>query len=229
METYLLKWDVSEWTAARHERAMARVIEEGFCDAAWGGALDVTPRVGARVFFMRQAPEGIIGSGAVLSAPRAGCVTVRINALYDAPAMLPREALNAPGLKHPCWDAAAPCVRIPGAIAVPLERAWAALVSDARADGAALAHYEQDKRLRRACLERHGHACAACQMSFLEAYGVDIARFVRVAHDAPARVDEPAEVDPERDLRPVCPNCYAVIHSRSPPHSVEDVRRMLRR
>jgi 5-methylcytosine-specific restriction protein A len=36
------------------------------------------------------------------------------------------------------------------------------------------------------------------------------------------------QVDPVRDLRPVCPNCHAVIHLRCPPSSIEEVRAMLR-
>ena len=34
-------------------------------------------------------------------------------------------------------------------------------------------------------------------------------------------------VDPKEDLRPVCPNCHAVIHRRNPPFTLEEVRDML--
>jgi predicted HNH restriction endonuclease len=34
-------------------------------------------------------------------------------------------------------------------------------------------------------------------------------------------------VDPIQDLRPVCPNCHAVIHRGDPIHSIEAVRAML--
>jgi|ERR1700734_3962751 len=30
-------------------------------------------------------------------------------------------------------------------------------------------------------------------------------------------------VDPIKDLRPVCPNCHAVLHLRNPAYSIEDV------
>jgi predicted HNH restriction endonuclease len=29
-------------------------------------------------------------------------------------------------------------------------------------------------------------------------------------------------VDPVNDLKPVCPNCRAMIHRRTPPYSLED-------
>ena len=34
-------------------------------------------------------------------------------------------------------------------------------------------------------------------------------------------------LDPIRDLRPVCPNCHAVIHRREPPFSIEEIKHML--
>ena len=30
-------------------------------------------------------------------------------------------------------------------------------------------------------------------------------------------------VDPIKDLRPVCPNCHAVLHLRNPAYSIEEV------
>jgi 5-methylcytosine-specific restriction protein A len=35
------------------------------------------------------------------------------------------------------------------------------------------------------------------------------------------------QVDPIEDLRPVCPNCHAVIHRREPPYSIDEVRAFL--
>jgi hypothetical protein len=37
-----------------------------------------------------------------------------------------------------------------------------------------------------------------------------------------------ARVNPIRDLRPVYPNCHAVIHSATPPRTLEEVSRMIR-
>ena len=34
-------------------------------------------------------------------------------------------------------------------------------------------------------------------------------------------------VDPVKDLRPVCPNCHAVLHRRIPAFSIEEVRGFL--
>ena len=37
------------------------------------------------------------------------------------------------------------------------------------------------------------------------------------------------EVDPIKDLRPVCPNCHAVLHRRIPAYRIEEVRAFLDR
>jgi 5-methylcytosine-specific restriction enzyme A len=37
------------------------------------------------------------------------------------------------------------------------------------------------------------------------------------------------EVDPLEDLRPVCPNCHAMLHRRRPAFAPEELRLMLRR
>jgi 5-methylcytosine-specific restriction protein A len=33
-------------------------------------------------------------------------------------------------------------------------------------------------------------------------------------------------VDPIKDLRPVCPNCHAIIHRTDPPCSVDELRQI---
>jgi HNH endonuclease len=35
-------------------------------------------------------------------------------------------------------------------------------------------------------------------------------------------------VDPVADLRPVCPNCHAVLHRREPVFSIEELRELVR-
>ena len=35
------------------------------------------------------------------------------------------------------------------------------------------------------------------------------------------------EVDPVKDLRPVCPNCHSVIHLKAPPYSIDELKDML--
>ena len=90
--------------------------------------------------------------------------------------------------------------------------------------------YERDPHARRACIAHFGWRCRICGTDLGERYGPVAARFVHVHHiTALAHGRGPTEIDPTRDLIPVCPNCHAIIHRRDPPYTPEDVRAMLRR
>jgi 5-methylcytosine-specific restriction protein A len=42
-----------------------------------------------------------------------------------------------------------------------------------------------------------------------------------------ASLGEEYEVDPIKDLRPVCPNCHAILHNSSPAMTIEKLRKAL--
>jgi len=42
-----------------------------------------------------------------------------------------------------------------------------------------------------------------------------------------ATIGEEYQVDPIDDLRPVCPNCHAVLHTDIPAMSISDLRKIL--
>lgn len=89
--------------------------------------------------------------------------------------------------------------------------------------------HERNPEARRRCLQAHGTRCAACGLSFGATYGPDCEGFIHVHHLRPlSGKKRPSRVDPVRDLRPVCPNCHAVIHLSSPCLTIEQVRGRLR-
>lgn len=89
--------------------------------------------------------------------------------------------------------------------------------------------YERSTAARRKCLEYWGNDCTVCGLDFESIYGVNAARHIHVHHLVPLHeVAETYEVDPENDLRPVCPNCHTVLHSRQPPLSITELRVILR-
>ncbi len=91
-----------------------------------------------------------------------------------------------------------------------------------------LNRYERDQAARNKCIEHHGADCAACGMSFGDYYGSDMSGFIHVHHLVPlSSIREQRTVDPIHDLRPVCPNCHAVIHSSNPPLTVDQVRSLI--
>lgn len=89
--------------------------------------------------------------------------------------------------------------------------------------------YERNPIARRRCIEAHGRACTVCSLHFSSLYGSAAEGYIHVHHLVPlSQIGTEHEVDPANDLRPVCPNCHAVIHLRTPPYSIAEVRGMLR-
>lgn len=89
--------------------------------------------------------------------------------------------------------------------------------------------YERDPRARQLCIARHGTACVICGFSFGAAYGPVAEGFIHVHHLRPlSEIGGEYEINPVEDLRPVCPNCHAVLHRRVPAFSIEEMRGFLR-
>jgi hypothetical protein len=91
--------------------------------------------------------------------------------------------------------------------------------------------YERNSEARRCCIKHYGARCVICDLDFGEEYGQVAEGLIHVHHLKPiSEVGEGYVVDPVEDLRPVCPNCHAVIHLRTdPPYSIEDVKAFLGR
>lgn len=89
--------------------------------------------------------------------------------------------------------------------------------------------YERNRKARAKCIERWGMACFVCGFDFEERYGDLGEGFIHVHHLLElSQVEEGYEVDPEADLRPVCPNCHAMLHRDSPALSPAQLKRRLR-
>ena len=89
--------------------------------------------------------------------------------------------------------------------------------------------YERNTEARNACLAHYGLNCCVCNFSFAKTYGDAAPRYIHVHHLKPiATIGESYEINPIKDLRPVCANCHAVIHLRQPPHSIEEMQAIFR-
>lgn len=75
--------------------------------------------------------------------------------------------------------------------------------------------YERDPINRKRALEIHGFSCQACGFNFGEVYGERGKDFIEIHHVKPLNTFEKAiNIDPRRDLVPVCANCHRMIHRR---------------
>jgi 5-methylcytosine-specific restriction protein A len=88
--------------------------------------------------------------------------------------------------------------------------------------------HERNPRARRICIDHYGASCSVCDVDLGNIYGPVADGFIHVHHLTPlAEITEEYEVDPITDLRPVCPNCHAVIHIGGVVRTIEDVRKLL--
>jgi 5-methylcytosine-specific restriction protein A len=89
--------------------------------------------------------------------------------------------------------------------------------------------YERNPKARAACIAYHGCHCAVCGFNFVSRYGGLGKDFIHVHHIKPLRaIAEEYEVDPKKDLIPVCPNCHAMIHRTEPCLSISELREHLK-
>lgn len=88
--------------------------------------------------------------------------------------------------------------------------------------------YERNPVARRKCIEHYGCSCVVCNFNFEKTYG-DLGKdFIHVHHLKELHtIGEEYEVDPITDLRPVCPNCHAMLHKRKPAYSIEELKGFL--
>lgn len=89
--------------------------------------------------------------------------------------------------------------------------------------------YERNTKARDACLKHYGRLCCVCDLNFEKRYGSLGKDFIHVHHVNPLHLISKAyKVDPVADLRPVCPNCHAMLHRTDPPISIEELRARLK-
>jgi 5-methylcytosine-specific restriction enzyme A len=174
-------------------------------------------------------------------------VQVQLNALLnpDIDVILPRELLKAPPLADMHWDTQMSGVRVPDQVAEQLERLWVQFTSTIdftlpeevtengeMYEGASrrilVNAYERNSEAREICIAHYGAICYICGFDFEAVYGEIGKGYIHVHHlQQLSEIGDEYLVDPVRDLRPVCPNCHAIIHQRKSAYSIEEVRLFL--
>jgi 5-methylcytosine-specific restriction protein A len=175
-------------------------------------------------------------------------VEVRFDTLLnpDTDRILPRKLLNDSPFSKMHWDTQMSGVRIPDEVAVELEKLWARYsdssntwlpeeVADDEAiyEGAvrqiSVNAYERNPEARRKCIAHYGTSCSVCDFDFGKVYGKAGREFIHVHHLRQlSEVGGEYQIDPIKDLRPVCPNCHAIIHRRKPAYTLNEVKKLIR-
>jgi len=88
--------------------------------------------------------------------------------------------------------------------------------------------YERNQVARQKCIEHYKAKCFICEFDFENIYGEIGKGFIHVHHlKQLSDIDEEYKVDPIRDLRPLCPNCHAMVHKRTPAYSIQEIKNRL--
>lgn len=88
--------------------------------------------------------------------------------------------------------------------------------------------YERDVKARKQCIDYYGASCVVCGFNFDQFYGFVGKGYIQVHHLKPlSEVREDYEVEPIKDLRPVCANCHVIIHRRKPPYTIAEVKQFI--
>lgn len=85
--------------------------------------------------------------------------------------------------------------------------------------------YERNPQARKICLSHYGYSCQICGFNFEKHFG-DIGKgYIHVHHINPiAEIGKQYKIDPQKDLIPICPNCHAMIHSKRPIFTIEELK-----
>ena len=172
-------------------------------------------------------------------------VDVRFDALLDpeGEGVLPLTILEQGVTAEQNWHPMASGTQVHSAVvAAELERLWAehldavGVVAGTPADVTGTGDtegtprqvtgiaYERNPEARRRCIDHHGCVCSVCGFDFERFYGEVGEGFIHVHHLLPlSDVRQEHEVDPVKDLRPVCANCHAMLHREKPVLGIEQL------
>lgn len=171
-------------------------------------------------------------------------VDVCFDTLREMP-LVSMEELARPPFRDFHWSTQMSGVSVPQRIADALEALWTSradpgfsLGRDELSTTSGIAEgnlrrvyvnvHERSAKARALCLAHYKLRCICCDALLRDVYGIAAEDLIQVHHLLPlSEVPPKYVVDPIRDLRPICPNCHAVIHSRRPQFTVEDVQRMI--
>ena len=90
--------------------------------------------------------------------------------------------------------------------------------------------FERNPVARRICIGHYGAYCQICGFDFYRTYGQVGKDFIHVHHIVPiSQINKEYELNPIKDLIPICPNCHSMIHRRKEAMPIEELKQLLRK
>jgi 5-methylcytosine-specific restriction enzyme A len=249
--------DSEGWSDDDYAAAVETAAAGGEPANRWSvGARKSGVSIGDRAYLVRQSRErGIVASGRFSGTIRedvhwdgsgrmARYAHIEFDVVLPVADRLDMDVLKA-SVPAVAWD------RLQGsgvAVAAPsdalLEQLWSAHVADTPysipeelstgtyEEGAVtrvlVNRYERDRSARAACIAHHGTTCTVCGFNFEQQYGPLGRDFIHVHHVREITTLGPGyQVDPRTDLVPLCANCHAMVHRKSPAFTPAELRALL--
>ena len=163
--------------------------------------------------------------------------------------IFPRELLEGRTYSKMHWEPQASGTTIPDDVAEQLEKDWAKFLGrslilnnlplpeeiedksffEGVARQVTVNIYERSPEARTICINHYGLNCFVCGFNFENTYGTIGQGFIHVHHLKPiSEIKKGYELNPIKDLRPVCPNCHAMLHRRKPAYSIEELKAIIK-
>ena len=90
---------------------------------------------------------------------------------------------------------------------------------------------ERSKAARNACIKKYKAICSVCGLCFGAKYGNEFEDLIQVHHLHPLGFRKARKTDYEKDLRPICPNCHAMVHwnkHKKVPRSIDELKKIVK-
>lgn len=89
--------------------------------------------------------------------------------------------------------------------------------------------YERNSIARNICISHYGPQCLVCGIDFEKVYGKIGRGFIHVHHVLElSSIKAEYKVRPIEDLRPVCPNCHAMLHRKKPAYTIDELKYLMK-
>jgi 5-methylcytosine-specific restriction protein A len=251
---FLFAWNSNPDMFDNYEVYLRKLSKKGTCTVRWR-CNSKTIRSGDRIFLIKigKHPKGIIGSGKAITDPYDNGIDLELDMLLGPDdASLSIAVLQKGNLSKQNWTPQMNGISIKPEVVGELEEKWALFIKPRKTNHPLSApltaenysgtytegetnlilqtRYERNPIARKACLHHYGYSCVVCDFNFQDTYGEIGKRFIHVHHLLPmATIGVEYKINAIKDLRPVCPNCHAMLHTHNPPLTIAKLKKLLQK
>ncbi|MFZ2726074.1 MAG: HNH endonuclease [Methylococcaceae bacterium] len=253
MTAFLYTWNPKLWVWSDLQDAIYRINNQKQYDSEWSCGNNKHIKVGDIFFLMRLGvePKGIVGCGYIISQPYLlphwndekacqGKQALRTDLFFKVVSEKPIFPLSYLQNKYPeyKWTPQSGGISIPEEIATELfclaQTEFSFLREtkeqidnylEGKKGKITVTNYDRSSAARQRCIEYYGYNCVVCDFNFGKIYGRIGEKYIEVHHlKQIADIAQEYEINPIKDLRPVCANCHRMLHKQRPPLSIEELK-----